>query len=715
MQEHHPPRFQDNLTQLQTDALTAISVLAGAIGFAWLSWLLWPQRAKSIPALVWAGMACLTLGLLLSHSIKGRHLRLAAGVFLLGTLGASACVALAVQTPAGFYLLLLPVICSSVLFSQFTVFLVGGLACALALTIHPGQPADAQFPILVIVLTSLVSFVSARSLYTALDWVWSSFERASQNQESARDRQGELQRVLKALDEAYVRLERANYMLTVARDEAIEVRRLKQQFAQNISHELRTPLNLIVGFAELMMQSPEHYGGSPLPPAYLRDLAIVHRNASHLQSLVGDVLDLARIEAAQMTFLPEEIDVAELMRDVENTAQRLVQARRLTLTVQVEPDLPRLWGDPTRIRQVLFNLLNNAARFTERGGITVRAWREGDQVRFAVTDTGIGMSSQDLAHIFDEFFQADGSLRRRQGGAGLGLAISRRFVELHGGRIWAESQVGRGSTFYFDLPVGRTDFVAPASPSPELAREALARLHDEQVLLAVTRSLPAAALMTRYVQGCRAVVVQDLEQARRTAQQLIPQVVVIDQACHEFDSRGLHELAQTWRASVPRAFFVACPLPGEEPFRARLAVQGYLPKPVSRENLWDTLRQFGDAIDRILVIDDDRDFVRLVARMLESRVRRYQVSGAHSGQEGLAMLQHRFPDLVLLDLALPDMDGVQVVERLRAEPEFQQLPVIITSAQDMTSLESLQGTIVIAKPEGFAASEVVRCVQHLLK
>ncbi|MBC7239137.1 MAG: hypothetical protein H5T71_03435, partial [Chloroflexi bacterium] len=227
---------------------------------------------------------------------------------------------------------------------------------------------------------------------------------------------------------------------------------MKQQFAQTISHELRTPLNLIISFTELMIQTPEYYE-APLPPKYARDLGIIYRNARHLQSLINDVLDLARIEAAQMALITEETDLSALTYEAVNTVRSLVESRGLALHTNIPPALPRLRVDPRRIRQVLFNLLSNAVRFTEKGSITVTVMQQDNEIVFAIRDTGIGIADEDKTRIFEEFRQADSGTHRRYGGAGLGLAISKRFVELHGGRIWVESQVGQGSTFYFTLPI----------------------------------------------------------------------------------------------------------------------------------------------------------------------------------------------------------------------------------------------------------------------
>jgi CheY-like chemotaxis protein len=277
-----------------------------------------------------------------------------------------------------------------------------------------------------------------------------------------------------------------------------------------------------------------------------------------------------------------------------------------------------------------------------------------------------------------------------------------------------ESQVEQGSTFYFSLPVCRTHVVtALDTVQAEATRTVSARGSEVPILLAVTPSPSAAGLLTRYVQGCRTVVVSDLEQARETARRLMPQAVVIDRACEGLDSTGLEGIAGAW--SLPRAPLLACPLPGEDLLQQRLNVNAFLVKPVSRQSLWDVLRRFGEDVDRVLVIDDDADFVRLLTRMLDSSVRRYQVVSAYSGQEGLTMMRRREPDLVLLDLLLPDMHGSRFVEQARSTPAWQHIPIVVVSGQDeMIDQQALIGDISVGKADGLMPVEVVRWVQHLV-
>lgn len=711
------PDLPDDLVDLRAESLGIVNAFAGIAGVLWLAWIVNPFTGGAMPpAEAWIGSGLLILAAYAGHTLRKHRLRAASIVVILGTLAATVCAMLVFGPSDVAYLLILPIVFSSLLLDQWCVFPVAVAADATILILGatrmgvPPLSAETLIPIVVISLVTIVSWLGARNLYTALAWVWYGYARALHNEEIARDRQAELRRVLKALDEATYRLERTNYMLALARDQAEEARRLKQQFAQTISHELRTPLNLIVGFTELMTESPEHYGGS-LPPAYLRDLSIVHRNACHLQTLVGDVLDLARVEAAHMGLVLEETDPAALAREAVETARSLVEARGLALHTEIEENLPRLWLDPTRIRQVLFNLLNNAARFTEEGSVTVGVREVGREVIFTVADTGTGIAPEDRARLFEEFQQLDGTTRRRHGGAGLGLAISRRFVELHGGRIWVESQVGSGSRFHFSLPVDSGD--VGAIPASLRATSAVAGRPGEPILLAVTRSSSAGALMSRYVQRCRTIVVPDLEQAKEAAAQLVPQAVVIDRACGLPDGMRLEDLAREWGLS--HACLAVCPLPGEEPARQQLGVDGYLIKPLSRQSLRDALRRVDTSAEKVLIVDDDQDFALLLGRMLEDNpIRSYRVITAYSGREGLIALQHHQPDLILLDLVLPDMHGSEVIQKMRAMPSGQRIPIIVVSGQDEVHDEALSGSLTIAKANGLLPGEIVRWVQGMI-
>ncbi|RIK38238.1 MAG: hypothetical protein DCC57_21050, partial [Chloroflexi bacterium] len=395
----------------------------------------------------------------------------------------------------------------------------------------------------------------------------------------------------------------------------------------------------------------------------------------------------------------------------------LVEARGLTLTTRIAPALPPIWLDATRVRQVLINLFNNAVRFTVQGGVTVSLTQHGDELRFAVSDTGPGIAPADLARIFDEFYQVDGGSNRRQEGAGLGLAISRKFVALHGGRLWADSVLGQGSTFTFALPLRPTPDLPAASPqSPGWAGVAAdvtaAGRDEERVLLVVTNSTPAVGLLSRHFPRARVLATGDLAQAHTLARQLTPQVLLIDSRWLALDAQQLTEIGQEWGLS--QASLITCPLPGEASLRRRLAVDAYLIKPIVRQNLWDVVRSFGDSVEQLLIVDDNRDFVRLLRQMLANPLRPLRVESAYSGVEALARLRLSPPDLILLDLGLPDLSGAQVVETLRAHPVWRSIPVVVVTAQDeLDGLEVLPGAFTVTKAGGLLPGDLVHWLEAI--
>ncbi len=709
--------FRENLAGIQDESLPVISLLAGILSYVLFAWLVLPFSDAPATASAWLGDLVLALGTIGSLLLASRGNEWARPVLVFGILTSIVFFVSIIPAPAGAYLFLIPVICSSILLGQFYFFFVTGISCVIVVLVGAHQIGGGSFganvalPFGVILLTATTSFLWVRNLHSALEGVWGAFEWAHHNEQVARDRQAELKRVLKSLDEAYERQERLNDELADAYNEANEARRVKQRFVQNISHELRTPLNLIVGFSELMIQSPDYYGNAP-GTAYLHDLTIVYRNARHLQSLVNDVLDLARIEAAQMTIVPEEILPFDLVHDVVNSTRRLVEARGLELKISIEPDLPVLQCDPIRVRQVLINLLNNAARFTERGGIEIGVQHHAGQIVFSVSDTGIGIAPKDLEQVFEEFYQQEGSSTRRRGGVGLGLAISKRFVELHRGRIWAESKLGEGSTFYFSLPIGEKGYSETfRGLSEETQRKVTGR--EKGQLLLVTQSPSASALVQRYVRGHPTVVVSDLGQVKREAESFTPRLVIVDRACEKLAGCNLDELARLWNTPT---YVMACSLPGEERSRQSLDVDGYLIKPVSPENLLSLLRRFGELVDRVLVVAQDHDFSRLLTRMLESGVRRYDVIVAFNEQEGLGLIQYHKPDLVIMDLDEPMTSNSHVVSFIHDVRTNHRIPIVVTSTQDDVSYpESLPGEIIISKSGGLAPGEVVQLAQGLLE
>ncbi|MGQ9684008.1 MAG: sensor histidine kinase, partial [Anaerolineae bacterium] len=294
-----------------------------------------------------------------------------------------------------------------------------------------------------------------RPIHRLAAWAWEHFEDARALLEEARGRRAELQLALNDLALANRQLAVTNDRLAAARLLAESAQKTKAAFVANVSHEFRTPLNMIIGLTEFVLSRPDAYGRR-LPAALLEDLAIIRRNSEHLAAMVNDVLDLSRVESGRMALHGEMVSLAEVIERALAVVRPLLAKKGLELAVDVPADLPEVFCDCTRIRQVVVNLLSNAVRFTDQGSIAVRASHEGGRVTVSVADTGPGIAPEEAARLFEPFHQAGGGSR---GGSGLGLSISKQFVELHDGQMWLESEVGRGSTFHFRLPV-----TPPAGP-----------------------------------------------------------------------------------------------------------------------------------------------------------------------------------------------------------------------------------------------------------
>ncbi len=567
--------------------------------------------------------------------------------------------------------------------------------------------------------SGLVGWTSTLALLTTTEWSLSSFEQARKNLEETRQRRAELASLVKELDRAYHSLERANHMLVLARAEAEEARDARNRLALAVSHELRTPLNFVIGFSELMVNSPDTYADlERWPPGLYEDVQEIHRSSTHLLRLVNDVLDLGQTESLQMMLLKDWSDPLQIVRGVEEMVRPAFARKRLSLTVEATENLPKMFVDTARIRQVLLNLLNNSLRFTEQGGVTIRVGREDEHVLICVQDTGPGIASEDLARIFEPFQQIKQGQWRRREGAGLGLSISRRFIELHGGRIWAESQLGQGSRFFFTLPSSEA---TPASLAQGRTIEDRywqlleKRAQGERLLLALSPQPDAGDIVAQYTQGFQVVATPDHDRVPEQVSQLLPSALLIDR------SERAKERIEQMLAELPYDLpIISFPFPGSPAHPGRLpeGVTDYLVKPIQRQRLLDALAGLGSEVRRLLVVDDDPAMNRFVARILASTgdettpQGRYDLTTAFTGEEALAAVQASRPDAVLLDLMLPDIDGWQVLEKLREEG----VPAILVTAYDypQTRQDGLREVMRITMRRPLSRQELGEVLQHLL-
>lgn len=545
-------------------------------------------------------------------------------------------------------------------------------------------------------LTGLVGWASSRALYTVTQWALSAQEQAREHMLEAQERRAALLGVVKDLDQAYYRLERTNAALAAAWRAADEAERSKAAFATSLSHELRTPLNLIIGFSEMMLTSPESYGGVVLPGPYRHDLESICHNSQHLLDLVGDVLDMARIEMTKIVLACSESSLDDLIAEVVAMVSDYVAAKGLDLRVRMAPDLPVLHIDRLRVRQVLLNLLVNAARFTEKGAITIEAESTGDEVLIRISDTGQGIRVEDLPRIFEEFHSTSDTVTSGwPRGTGLGLPISKKLIQLHGGQIGVQSTYMHGTTFWFTLPCQRQEaqqgppqLFRPKPPDGPKARQ--------RVLIVVHQDPRVAPMLQRYAAEYDVVGVKALDAGVKLAAELSAVGIIVDS----------RQPRPTLSGCLPT---VICRLPDYRQTAHTIGALDLLIKPISREDLQDALDRLDGSVEKILIVDDDPEMVSLIRRMLHTHIQAGNCWEAYGGQEALRIMRAEKPDLVLLDLLMPGMDGRTVLKEMSRDRELLNTKVIVITAEITDDWEVRDcDEIVVRRREGFRLGEMAR-------
>lgn len=526
----------------------------------------------------------------------------------------------------------------------------------------------AAYPLPALVFFTIFVFVLSkgglRTIWILLHWYRSMFDRSNSLLEEARTHRAELTQTLKSLEIAQDTQQRLQTQLIYARQQAEEARQMKERFASNISHELRTPLNIILGFTELMHLTPEVYGSLYFPPKLQQDIYQIHRNSRHLLDMIDDVLDLSHIELSQFSLNFERTDLKLFLQDTVNLVSNLFRDKPVEFIVSIAEGLPEIQIDRTRIRQVLINLITNAQRFTMRGSVTLCVSADEKEVKFQVADTGIGIPQQQIHLIFEEFFQVDYSLSRANGGAGLGLAITRRFVEAHEGRLQVESEEGVGSIFTFTLPV------PPPSPTSGVHLQNSSEIGHESTWLVVEEDPQVSKLIRRYVDKCSIIQVNSLERLSGALGRYSPQGVIINMFPEVSLPTELSNL------SIP---VVLCSLPSTSQMARKLGVAACLAKPMLPQEIVEHIGKFG-SIKTILVIDDDVGVVQLVQRALEGQYADLVIWRAYDGQQACEKMKTSVPDLVLLDLVMPTMSGFEVIDAMKDDTRLQNIPIVLLTA-----------------------------------
>jgi PAS domain S-box-containing protein len=476
--------------------------------------------------------------------------------------------------------------------------------------------------------------------------------------------------------------------LKIARDQAMEASRTKSSFLANMSHELRTPLNAIIGLTELLCENAQRFGTEKA----IDPLRRVLRAGRHLLNLINDILDLSKIEAGKLDLVFEEVNIQPLLEEIIGTAKPLAEQNRNQLVLEGSVEIGTVRCDSMRLRQILLNIIGNACKFTKEGSVQLRVSRRYDigreWVEFAVSDSGIGMTEEQLARLFQEFAQADASTTRQFGGTGLGLAITRKLCQMMGGDVTAISSPGQGSTFTVRLPADDVAAVplvdAPADAtctSTPHGGEA-----SREVVLVIDDDPTARELITTHLreQGFAVQTASRGIDGLKLARDLHPAAITLDILMPDID--GWTVLAalkgDPALADIP---VIIVTIVDEQRRGITLGAAAYLTKPIDRRRLLGIMSPYRvtERTNTVLIVDDDEEHRQLVRAILETQG--WVVREAANGRLALDALASGLPDMVLLDLMMPEMDGFQVVATLQENPAWRDVPIVIVTALDLTT------------------------------
>jgi signal transduction histidine kinase/CheY-like chemotaxis protein len=484
----------------------------------------------------------------------------------------------------------------------------------------------------------------------------------------------------------------------------------KSQFVASMSHELRTPLNAIIGLTEMMVTNAARFGTEKAAEPLKR----VHRAGQHLLGLINQVLDLSKIEAGKLELNPESVNLAPLIDEVVGTARQLAQQNKNNLVVEAQDKLGALTVDPMRLRQILLNLLSNACKFTSQGEVKLRARKVVDGrnwVEFAVADTGIGMTAEQQAKLFEEFTQADSSTARRYGGTGLGLAITRKLARMMGGDVTVASEPGKGSVFSVRLPAGPEPVARAATNGGRPPSSDCVLVVDDD---ATARELIADQLKA---EGFSVATAAGGLEGLKLAKDLRPIAITLDVMMPDLDGWSvLAALRQDPElAEIP---VIMITILDEHRRGVALGAAGYLTKPIDRERLHRMVSRFRASArpTRILLVEDDADQRQRLRGWLEDE--QWAVQEAANGREALALLKDPKPDVILLDLMMPEMDGFAVVAALQKEPRWRDIAVIVITARDLDAKDRERlnsGVQSVLVKETFRPAELVERIRRLVQ
>ena len=521
---------------------------------------------------------------------------------------------------------------------------------------------------------------------------------------------------------------RAEEEVAKAKEASEIANRTKSLFLANMSHELRTPLNAIVGYSEMLQeeaaeQDLESFGS---------DLEKINASGRHLLALINDILDLSKIEAGKMELYLESFDLNTLIDEVASTIQPMVEKNSNTLHIERTAELGGMRADQIKVRQALFNLLSNAAKFTQQGSVTLNAERQvmddSEWIVFRVSDTGIGLSADKILRLFQDFSQADASTTRKFGGTGLGLALTRRFCQMMGGDVTVHSVPGEGSTFTIKLPASvgdpKADFSEDNADSPDFPNAGNNRNTDpapdpSTCVLIIDDDASQRDLMRRFLtkEGFCVRSAGSGEEGLRLARQLLPLAITLDVMMPEMDGWAVLETLKS-DAVLRHIPVIMLTMVDDSDRGFAMGADDYVTKPVNRRRLTRILKRYSCASPPcpILLVEDDSATRSLMRTLLEKEG--CVVSEAENGEVALVAMQRERPSLIFLDLIMPVMDGFDFADRVREHPEWRSIPIVVLTAHELSAEERrrINGYVeAVIQKSGRSSEELLNQVKDALK